>query len=112
MFKIQIDPESRDFRRASLLGLTGFALEILGLVADIPNQGVGISSPVALAATVTGTLLFVAGVYYLARSKNRGPGWSALGLLSLLGWILVAFLEDRAEQDGDASPRPVAGSQE
>ncbi len=101
MFKVQIDPESRDFRRGSLFGLTGFALQILGQVAHLPAEPV-VGSLVGFAASVTGTLFFVVGVFYLARSKNRGAGWAALGLLSLVGWILVAFLEDHTEADGDS----------
>ncbi len=101
MFKIRIDPESREFRKGSLWSLAGFALEILGVLADLPHRGIGFSSVVALAATVTGAAFFVVGVYYLARAKGRSPAWAILGLLSLLGWILVAFLEDRTLDAGD-----------
>ncbi len=101
MFKVQIDPESRDFRKGSLFSLTGFALQILGTVADIPYQLLGFTSIAAMTAIATGALLFVIGVFYLARSKNRSPAWAALGLFALVGFIIVAFLEDRAGGDGE-----------
>lgn len=53
-----------------------------------------------LAAPV-GSVFLVIGVYYLARSKNRSPAWAVLGLLSLVGWILVAFMEDHTDEDED-----------
>ena len=109
MFKIRIDPESLDFRRGSLFSLAGLALELLGAIADIPRGGFGFSSPVALAATVTGAALLVVGVYYLARSKGRSPAWALLGLLSLVGWILVAFMEDRSEDIGDVGVNGLEG---
>ena len=105
MFKIQIDPKSREFQIGSRFSLTGFALQVIAEIAAISGQGGGFDSPVGLAAAATGTLFFVIGVFYLARSKNRSPGWAVLGLFSLFGWILVAFLEDRAERE-DATPAP------
>ena len=101
MFKIQVDPTSQEFRKGSLFGLAGFALELLGAVAQIPYQGIGFGSPVGLAATITGAAFLVVGVYYLARSKGRHPAWAILGLLSLVGWILVAFLEDTTQNVGE-----------
>ena len=101
MFKIRIDHESLDARKATHFGLAGFALGIISYFADIPYQDGEFVSLVALAATVTGTAFFVVGTYYLARSKGRSPAWAILGLLWLMGWILVAFLEDHTEVVGD-----------
>ena len=100
MFKVRIDPTAPEFRKGSALALTGFALELLGAVANIPHEEILFGSPIGLLATLTGMVFFVAGVYYLARSKGRSPTWAFLGLLSLLGWILVAFLEDHTDEEG------------
>ncbi len=99
MFKVRHDSASPEFRKGSALALTGFTLETLGVVANIPYEAVLFGSRVGLMATLTGVVFFVVGVYYLAKSKGRSPAWAALGLLSLLGWILVAFLEDHTGEE-------------
>ncbi len=110
MFKVKIDPQSNEFRKGSLFGLAGFALELLGAVANIPYHGGETSSYAGTASALVGLVFFVVGVYYLAQSKGRSPAWAVLGIFSLVGWILVAFIEDHTEVVGEAADGGVVGA--
>ncbi|MBT4484967.1 MAG: hypothetical protein HOC71_14960 [Candidatus Latescibacteria bacterium] len=43
-----------------------------------------------------GTILFVAGVVFYARSKGRHPLWGILGAWSFIGVIIIALLKDKS----------------
>ncbi len=102
MFKIQIDAESPDFQTGSQWTLFGLFLELAGVLFSIPHPEV--VSPASLFLYASGAIAIVVGVFHLAKSKHRSPMWAIMGLLSLLGWTLVAFIEDRSPANRDSKP--------
>ena len=103
MFKVRLDARSPDFQTASRWAMSGLAFQLLGLVVDIPFQGTGFGTPLALYLTAGGTVALLIGTAYLAKSKHRSTWWAVLGLLSLVGWTLVVFLEDHSPEALEAA---------
>lgn len=64
------------------LGIPGLAFQVAGHV---------IENPILLLA---GTALLMVGLAYYARAKGRNPAWCLMGLLSLVGLIVLASLQD------------------
>jgi len=87
-FKQRLDARSRGaIVGAVLSGLVGIVLMISG----VPLPGVGGVMAVAIALSVWACASYV-------RANAYPPGWAAMGLLGLLGFMILAFL--RPIQDG------------
>ena len=87
-FKQRLDARSRGaIIGAVLSGLVGIVLMISG----VPLPGVGVVMAAALALSVWACASY-------ARANAYPPGWAAMGLLGLLGFMILAFL--RPIQDG------------
>ena len=81
-FKLRLDAESRGAMIGAVLaGLVGALLVVTGV-------------PVPIAGTVMGVAiaLSVWGCWCYAKANDYHRGWSAMGLLGLLGFMLLAFL--------------------
>lgn len=95
-------------RKSFFFGVPGIVLQLggrLGLSMVGSKQGAQ-SFPMAnderalveIAATVglvLGTCLLIAGLSCYARAKGRSGWWGLMGLLSIIGLIVLACLEDR-----------------
>ena len=87
-FKQRLDARSRGaIIGAVLSGLVGIVL----MMSGVPLPGVGVVMAVA-----TGLSVWACASY--ARANAYPPGWAAMGLLGLLGFMILAFL--RPVQDG------------
>jgi glycerol uptake facilitator-like aquaporin len=91
------------------LGVPGLILQIAGNVmmrSGPDKEGVG------LLVGIIGTALLMGGLMMYARAKGRSPAWGLMGLLSIIGLIVLAMLEDRAPSGkaraaGRAPARPL-----
>jgi uncharacterized membrane protein HdeD (DUF308 family) len=76
-------------RMSFALGIPGIILQVCGLYAVA-----GLRNERAWIFILFGIGLFIWGLAYYARAKSRSPWWCLLGLLSLLGMIILAFIPD------------------
>ncbi len=99
MLKIHRNRESDDDSRSSPWVVSGLILELTASIASIYTSDISLTgiSLMRWGLYVSGLACFVVGLFYFARSKNRSPLWAVLGVLSLLGWFFVAYLEDQRE---------------
>lgn len=90
MFKLRLDRESEDHRKSLPFVLGGFALEPVSAALMYWVE------PLAwgLAVSALSTIFFGIGLAYLARSKQRSTLWSGLAVFGIVGWFLVAWLEE------------------
>ena len=87
-FKQRLDARSRGaIIGAVLSGLVGIVL----MMSGVPLPGVGVVMAVAIGLSVWACASY-------ARANAYPPGWAAMGLLGLLGFMILAFL--RPVQDG------------
>ena len=88
-----------------MIGLPGLVLQ-LGGYASLPSlasndPGLSLEAhkwmPVASeAGLLTGTILFVAGVYYYAKAKGYHGALGFIGLFSWVGLLIIALLPDKS----------------
>jgi uncharacterized membrane protein HdeD (DUF308 family) len=71
------------------LGIPGIILQVCGLYAMV-----GLGNTRAWVFILFGVGLLIGGLAYYAMAKSRSPWWCLLGLLSLLGMIILAFIPD------------------
>jgi len=67
-------------------GIPGLIVQIGGWVADQPLLA------------ILGTILLIVGLAYYAKAKGYHPIWCLLGFLSIIGWIILGLMKDRAKQ--------------
>ena len=67
-----------------VVGVPGIILQILGALT--PGPGL----------ELLGTVLLTLGLAYYAMAKGRSPAWCLLGLLSIIGIVLLACLDDKS----------------
>jgi hypothetical protein len=82
------------------LGIPGIILQVCGLygMAGLGNMRASIF-------IVFGACLFIAGLAYYAMAKGKSPWWCLLGLLSLLGMIILAFIPDESFEEEEENPQ-------
>ena len=66
---------------------------IPGLIVQVGGQMAG--EP---AVAVLGTVLLIVGLAYYAKAKGYHPAWGLLGFLSIIEWIVLGLMKDRAKQ--------------
>jgi hypothetical protein len=78
----------------------GLAFDVLGIVLQlaaeflIDRQRWGLVLPQGL--YMVGTVLLGIGLAYDAKAKGRSPAWCLMALLSIVGVLVLAVLEDRS----------------
>ncbi len=80
----------------------------ISLAFGIPGlivQTFGVISQITIISLV-GAVLLIVGLGYYAKSKGRHPAWCLLGLLSILGIIILALLQDKSSETGTQDIRP------
>jgi len=91
-------------RRSLVIGLPGLVLQLVGyaalpsLASNDPGQSLEALKGMALASEVgllSGTILFVAGVYYYAKAKGYHGALGFIGLFSWVGLLIIALLPDK-----------------
>ena len=105
MFSIRINTDSPEYRDGTVWALTGIGMQ---LVSQLFMIGEDLLPVAELFLFLAGAGFVIHGLALIARSKSRSPFWGVLGLLSLVGWILVAFLEDRSAEAQALLDRPTA----
>jgi uncharacterized membrane protein HdeD (DUF308 family) len=71
------------------IGIPGVIFQLCGLYAIV-----ALRNDRAWVFILFGVGLFIGGLAYYAMAKGRSPWWCLLGLLSLLGMIILAFIPD------------------
>ncbi len=54
---------------------------------------------------LAGIICWLVGLYAYAKGKGHHGAWGALGLLSLLGWIVLALMPDKNMQPSSNNPK-------
>lgn len=102
---------ARDNNISLALGVPGLITEVVGVVMRNNPE----TAQTGQAIYVVGTLLLIAGLGFYAKAKGRSLAWGLMGLLSIIGLIVLAMLEDRAPsgkvkgQGKGFSPRTTLG---
>lgn len=91
------------------LGVPGLIMQIAGnLMRSNPEN-----ASTGLAVAVIGSVLLIVGLALYAMAKGRSPAWGLMGLLSIIGLIVLAMLQDYAPSGGvrakGATPRARLG---
>ena len=73
------------------------ALGAPGIILQIAGNIMGRSNPPGIIMILVGSGLLVAGLAYYAIAKGRSAWWGLCGFLSIIGLIILAFLEDRTK---------------
>ncbi|MFX0097767.1 MAG: hypothetical protein ACFE7E_08425 [Candidatus Hodarchaeota archaeon] len=68
-----------------------FCFGIPGIILQIAGQFV-----LGPLATLLGTVLLLVGIAYYAKAIGRSPAWCLLAFFSIIGLIILGFLEDKA----------------
>jgi len=76
-----------------VLGIPGIVIQVAGKITGL------------MPLTIAGSVLLIAGLGFYAMAKERSPAWGLLGLLSILGIIILAFLKDESIDEADP-PKP------
>jgi hypothetical protein len=100
----------KDYRTKAILGLTlGVSLGLLANFVEevIERRAAWEMGPPLIPAVMqwSGAGTFIAGCVMYALAKGRSGWWGAFGLLSLLGLLVLLWLEDRARHGYAAGPR-------
>ena len=67
-------------------GIPSLILQVGGQMAGEP------------AVAILGTVLLIIALAYYAKAKGYYPAWGLLGFLSIIGWIILGLMKDRAKQ--------------
>jgi hypothetical protein len=89
-------------RKSLVWGVSGIVVQIAGMVLTSVSETRFLSS-IGLIVMSAGFALLTAGLVYYAKAKGRHPTWGFMGLLSGIGLIVLACLQDRAP----ATPPPL-----
>ena len=85
--------------KSLIVGLPGIVLQVGGLGLGEQNY------------FLLGTVLLVWGCWYYVKAKGRAGEWALLGVLSVIGFIILACLSDEcSEAPDDAPPADEHGS--
>jgi hypothetical protein len=91
-------------RKSLAYGIPGLVLQIGGSFVEqfcTTPAAAGIDKIV----TLIGTVLLLVGLAFYAKAKQRHPAWCLMACLSIIGWIVLAGLEDKAP-DGEPFSSP------
>ncbi len=113
---IQPSAEEKGFIRAELrrlnlwslaLGIPGLALQVLSLPLypillgrTFPPTGPSPAGTVFALVQVLGAVLLISGLWFNARYKGRAGAWAFIGLLSCIGFIVLALIGKRCRHCG------------
>lgn len=73
-------------------GITGLGLMVTGTVLEKAHG----ESALSALPMLSGLVLFVIGCSLCAKAKGRHWAWGFLGIANVLGYIVLAMLEDRS----------------
>lgn len=89
-------------------GLPGLVLQVAGRLMAEFHPGLAFLGNVVM---LLGTGLLMAGLAYYAMAKGRDPAWCMMALLSVVGLLVLARLEDRSDEQRfpkRGTPKPVS----
>ena len=83
--------------KSLIVGAPGLALQLCGgLLARTLIADPATADMAAAAALGVGTILLLIGLAFYAKAKGRHPAWCLMAFLSLIGFIVLALLQDKA----------------
>lgn len=86
--------------RSLALGIPGFALQVgclIALVLSTPSPGW--AGTLLLSGMVVGHILIIAGFCYYAAAKGHSAILGAIGLFSVFGLFVLAWLPDKSKDE-------------